>query len=92
MQAEANAKEAATREADARTRMLGLKADDFKAASTLKSRETESHIKPMDASADRENVERAARQFGALAGLALAINQNERGRVLEANPEQAGEL
>lgn len=46
----------------------------------------------MDASADRENVERAARQFGALAGLALAINQNERGRVLEANPEQAGEL
>jgi len=38
----------------------------------------------MDASEDRANVERAARQFGALAGLALAINQNERGRVLES--------
>lgn len=38
----------------------------------------------MDANEDRANVERAARQFAALAGLALAINQNERGRVLES--------
>lgn len=36
----------------------------------------------MNAAADRERAERAARQFGALAGLALGINQNERGRVL----------
>ena len=35
----------------------------------------------MDASQDRPRAEEAARQFGALAGLALAINQNERGRV-----------
>jgi hypothetical protein len=41
----------------------------------------------MDAADDRENAARAARQFGAMAGLALAINQNERGRVLEQNPE-----
>ncbi|MFM7377012.1 MAG: DUF3137 domain-containing protein [Erythrobacter sp.] len=41
----------------------------------------------MDAGKDRENAARAARQFGAMAGLALAINQNERGRVLEQNPE-----
>ncbi|TAD81397.1 MAG: DUF3137 domain-containing protein [Sphingomonadales bacterium] len=46
----------------------------------------------MDASADRANVARAASQFGALAGLALAINQNERGRVLESNPQPTGEL
>jgi hypothetical protein len=43
----------------------------------------------MDASADRANAERAARQFGALTGLALAINQNERGRVLEGGPQSA---
>lgn len=36
----------------------------------------------MDASEDRIRVEEAAAQFAALAGLALAINQNERGRVL----------
>ncbi len=40
----------------------------------------------MDAAADRENVAKAARQFGALAGLALAINQNERGRVIDEGP------
>lgn len=45
----------------------------------------------MDASADRANAERAARQFGALAGLALAINQNERGRVIDGGaPSSAG--
>jgi hypothetical protein len=38
----------------------------------------------MDASQDRPRAEEAARQFGALAGLALAINQNERGRTLGA--------
>jgi hypothetical protein len=36
----------------------------------------------MEASEDRMRVEEAAAQFAALAGLALAINQNERGRVL----------
>lgn len=36
----------------------------------------------MDASQDRPRAQEAARQFGALAGLALAINQNERGRAL----------
>jgi hypothetical protein len=46
----------------------------------------------MDAGADRENAARAARQFGALAGLALAINQNERGRVLQPGPQQSGKL
>lgn len=46
----------------------------------------------MDAEKDREKAERAARQFGALAGLALAINQNERGRVLRADPQTAGRL
>ncbi len=40
----------------------------------------------MDAAADRENAAKAARQFGAMAGLALAINQNERGRVLDNDP------
>ncbi|NCP13869.1 MAG: DUF3137 domain-containing protein [Sphingomonadales bacterium] len=39
----------------------------------------------MNAAADRDNAARAARQFGALAGLALAINQNERGQVLESD-------
>lgn len=46
----------------------------------------------MNADADRENAARAARQFSALAGLALAINQNARGRVLEQNPEGAAGL
>lgn len=46
----------------------------------------------MDAGKDHENAARAARQFGALAGLALAINQNERGRVLEENPEVSDDL
>lgn len=35
----------------------------------------------MDAGTDRARAEEAAEQFAALAGLALAINQNERGRV-----------
>lgn len=46
----------------------------------------------MDANADRENAAKAARQFGALAGLALAINQNERGRVLEDGPQTPEDL
>ena len=46
----------------------------------------------MDASRDHENAARAARQFDALAGLALAINQNERGRALEQSPAGSGEL
>jgi hypothetical protein len=46
----------------------------------------------MDAGKDHENAARAARQFGALAGLALAINQNERGRVLQENPEVSDDL
>lgn len=46
----------------------------------------------MDASQDREKADRAARQFGALAGLALAINQNERGRVIESGPKSAADL
>jgi len=37
----------------------------------------------MDAASDRARAEEATRQFAALAGLALAINQNERGRVLD---------
>lgn len=41
----------------------------------------------MDPAADRANAERAQRQFGSLAGLALAINQNERGRVIEPGPQ-----
>jgi hypothetical protein len=46
----------------------------------------------MNAAADRENAARAARQFGALAGLALAINQNERGRVIEPGPQSRVDL
>ncbi len=46
----------------------------------------------MDARADRDNAARAARQFAALAGLALAINQNARGRVLAETPPDAGGL
>lgn len=46
----------------------------------------------MNASDDHANARAAARQFGALAGLALAINQNDRGRVLEADPESADDL
>jgi hypothetical protein len=46
----------------------------------------------MDPADDRENAARAARQFGAMAGLALAINQNERGRVLREGPEATGDL
>lgn len=46
----------------------------------------------MDAAKDHENAERAARQFEALAGLALAINQNERGRVMKQDPRASGEL
>jgi hypothetical protein len=45
----------------------------------------------MDAATDRARAERAARQFGALASLALAINQTERGRVMGADvPSAAG--
>lgn len=39
----------------------------------------------LDSGDDRAHAEEAADQFTALAGLALAINQNERGRVLGAN-------
>ncbi|MFM7349523.1 MAG: DUF3137 domain-containing protein [Erythrobacter sp.] len=46
----------------------------------------------MDADADREKAARAARQFGAMAGLALAINQNERGRALQQGPESPIDL
>lgn len=46
----------------------------------------------MNANADRENAARAQRQFSAMAGLALAINQNERGRVLQDRPEVSGDL
>ncbi len=40
----------------------------------------------MDAGTDRARAEQAAQQFAALAGLALAINQNERGRVIDRGP------
>jgi hypothetical protein len=46
----------------------------------------------MDAATDRARAEQAARQFAALAGLALAINQNERGRVLAPDPQPTAEL
>lgn len=46
----------------------------------------------MNPADDRANAEAASRQFGALAGLALAINQNDRGRVLEADPQRGDEL
>ena len=45
----------------------------------------------MNPADDRENAARAARQFGALAGLALAINQNERGRVLSLDAKPLDE-
>lgn len=41
----------------------------------------------MNPAADRDKAARAAHQFGALAGLALAINQNERGRVIQPGPD-----
>ena len=40
----------------------------------------------MNPATDRARAEEAAAQFAALAGLALAINQNERGRVREPGP------
>ena len=43
----------------------------------------------MNASRDMMRAEETAAQFAALAGLALAINQNERGRVLNAAPLSA---
>lgn len=46
----------------------------------------------MDAGADREKAAHAARQFAALAGLALSINQNARGRALEDAPPGDGML
>jgi Protein of unknown function (DUF3137) len=45
----------------------------------------------MDSSTDRARAEEAATQFAALAGLALAINQNERGRVIEPSPPPPGD-
>jgi hypothetical protein len=45
----------------------------------------------MDPASDRARTEQTARQFGALAGLALSINQNDRGRVLNGNPPTMGE-
>ena len=45
----------------------------------------------MDASTDRARAEEAATQFAALAGLALAINQNERGRVIGPDPLPLGD-
>ena len=42
----------------------------------------------MDAGQDRMRAEEAAAQFAALAGLALAINQNQRGRVLGSVPDE----
>ncbi|WP_416831590.1 MAG: DUF3137 domain-containing protein [Erythrobacter sp.] len=39
----------------------------------------------MNADEDHARVAEAAQQFGAMAGLALAINQNERGRLLRAD-------
>ncbi len=44
----------------------------------------------MDASTDHARAEEAAEHFAALAGLALAINQNERGRAGEAGSSLAG--
>jgi hypothetical protein len=46
----------------------------------------------MDPSHDRAKADRAARQFGALVGLALAINQNARGSVTEVGPQSAVDL
>jgi hypothetical protein len=46
----------------------------------------------MNPADDHANARAAARQFGALAGLALAINQNDRGRVLEVGPQRGDEL
>lgn len=40
----------------------------------------------IDPATDRVRAERTAAQFSALAGLALAINQNERGRVIKPAP------
>jgi hypothetical protein len=40
----------------------------------------------LDADEDHERVAEAAEQFSALASLALAINQNDRGRVLDKEP------
>ncbi len=45
----------------------------------------------MDPAEDRMRAEEAAEQFAALAGLALAINQNERGRVLATPAQVFGE-
>lgn len=44
----------------------------------------------MDASSDHARAEEAAEQFAALAGLALAINQNERGRAGDAGASLTG--
>lgn len=42
----------------------------------------------MDASTDHARAHEAAEQFAALAGLALAVNQTERGRLREPGPAQ----
>jgi hypothetical protein len=46
----------------------------------------------MDPASDRARAEEAAEQFAALAGLALAINQNARGRALESDPQAPEDL
>ena len=46
----------------------------------------------MDPATDRVRAERTAAQFSALAGLALAINQNERGRIIAPAPHSAVDL
>jgi len=47
----------------------------------------------MDASGDHERAEEAAKQFAALAKLALAINQSARGRVIgQTGPDDARDL
>lgn len=46
----------------------------------------------MDPATDRIRAERTAAQFSALAGLALAINQNDRGRVIASAPQSAIDL
>ncbi len=47
----------------------------------------------MDASGDHERADEAARQFAALARLALALNQSERGRVVgQTGPADARDL
>lgn len=46
----------------------------------------------MDPSTDRVRAERTAAQFSSLAGLALAINQNDRGRIIASAPQSPAEI